>query len=101
MRAPAKREMSASTESAASGASAPPAVAGSARVMTSVPAARSAASAPGRPHQTIPAPARIAAWLTNIGAPVIPSDPPTTITAAIHLWAVGGRGERAATSAAS
>ncbi len=66
-------------------ASAPSGVAGSARVMTSEPAARSAASSPGRPHQTIPAPARIAAWLTNIGAPVMPPDPPTTITPAIHL----------------
>ena len=38
--------------------------------MTSVPEARRAVSAPGKPHQTIPAPARMAAWLTNIGAPL-------------------------------
>ena len=31
-----------------------------------------------RPHQTMPAPARIAAWLARSGAPVIPPEPPTT-----------------------
>ncbi len=42
----------------------------------------------------MPAPARIAAWLANIGAPVIPGEPPTTITAFDHLCAFGARGGR-------
>ena len=46
---------------AAGSSSAPSAVAGSAFVITSVPDARAAASSPGTPHQTIPAPARMAA----------------------------------------
>ena len=95
--------MSASTASAASGASAPSFVAGSARVITSEPdaARRGRITRAGRTRRC-PRPARIAAWLTNIGAPVIPPDPPTTITPAIHLCAVGGRGGRSRpTSSAS
>ena len=49
------------------------------------------AASPGMPHHTIPAPTRIAAWLTIIGAPVIPLDPPTTKTPPdAHKWSAGG-----------
>ncbi len=58
--------------------------------MTSVPEAAAAAASPGTPHHTMPAPARIAAWLTNIGAPVMPVVPPTTITPpTAHLCVLG------------
>ena len=85
------RSAALSTSAAAGSSSAPSAVAGSAFVMTSVPDARAAASSPGTPHQTMPAPARMAAWLTNDGAPVMPPEPPTTSAPLNHLWASGAR----------
>ena len=56
--------------------------------MTSLP---SPVDGAGTPHQTIPAPARIAAWLTKSGAPVMPPDPPTTSSGARHLFVSSGR----------
>ena len=59
--------------------------------MTSPPEARRAVSAPGSAHHTIPAPARMAAWLTSSGAPVMPAEPPTTNAPDCHLCASGAR----------
>jgi hypothetical protein len=63
---------------AAPTSSEPSGAAGSPFAITSVPESRAAVSAPGTPHQTMPAPVRMAAWLTSDGAPVMPPDPPTT-----------------------
>ena len=66
-------------------------VAGRARVTISPPDAAAAASCPGKPHTTMPAPARAPACAAISGAPVMPFEPPNTSRPDDHLCADASR----------